>query len=39
MANPNVPAGAAILLDFIGGIEAPKGYGTIYGSLRSRSPQ
>lgn len=28
--NPNVPTGAAILLDFIGGIEAPKGYGTIY---------
>ena len=28
--NSNVPSGAAILLDFIGGIEAPEGYGTIY---------
>lgn len=25
-----VPTGAAMLLDFIGGIEAPQGYGTIY---------
>ncbi|MFD1945084.1 hypothetical protein [Paradevosia shaoguanensis] len=36
MANPNVPPGAAILLDFIGGIEAPKGYGTIYGNNQGK---
>jgi hypothetical protein len=28
--NPDVPRGAALLLDFIGNIEAPSGYGTIY---------
>ena len=27
-----VPAGAALLLDFIGDIEAPRGYATIYGN-------
>ena len=27
-----VPKGAAILLDFIGSIEAPKGYDTVYGN-------
>jgi len=36
MANPNVPAGAMLLLDFIGGIEAPKGYGTIYGNNQGK---
>jgi len=36
--NPNVPAGAAILLDFIGGIEAPKGYGTIYANKQDKLP-
>lgn len=31
-----VPTGAAMLLDFIGGIEAPKGYGTIFGNKQSK---
>lgn len=31
-----VPPGAAILLDFIGKIEAPKGYGTIYGNNQGK---
>ena len=31
-----VPAGAAMLLDFIGGIEAPKGYGTIYANKQEK---
>lgn len=30
--DKTVPAGAAKLLDFIGDIEAPRGYGTIYGN-------
>lgn len=33
-----VPAGAAYLLDFIGGIEAPKGYDTIYGNNQNKLP-
>lgn len=37
--DKNVPAGAAILLDFIGDIEAPKGYGTIYGNNQGRLPK
>jgi muramidase (phage lysozyme) len=31
-----VPAGAAMLLDFIGDIEAPKGYGTIYANKQHK---
>lgn len=31
-----VPTGAAMLLDFIGGIEAPKGYGTIFANKQSK---
>lgn len=34
--NSNVPSGAAILLDFIGRTEAPKGYGTIYGNNQDK---
>lgn len=30
--DKTVPPGAALLLDFIGGIEAPQGYDTIYGN-------
>lgn len=30
--DKTVPAGAALLLDFIGGIEAPRGYDVIYGN-------
>ena len=37
--DKNVPPGAAILLDFIGGIEAPQGYGTIYGNNQSKLPK
>lgn len=33
-----VPAGAALLLDFIGGIEAPRGYGTIFGNNQGKLP-
>lgn len=33
--DKNVPPGAAILLDFIGDIEAPKGYGTIYANRQN----
>jgi muramidase (phage lysozyme) len=33
-----VPAGAAILLDFIGDIEAPAGYDTLYGNAQKRYP-
>jgi len=36
LANPNVPPGAMLLLDFIGGIEAPLGYGTIYGNNQGK---
>ncbi|MGN6537043.1 MAG: hypothetical protein ACTHKQ_15100 [Mesorhizobium sp.] len=31
-----VPTGAAMLLDFIGGIEAPNGYGTIFANKQSQ---
>lgn len=31
-----VPAGAALLLDFIGDIEAPRGYNTIYGNNQDK---
>lgn len=34
--DKSVPTGAAMLLDFIGGIEAPKGYGTIFGNKQSK---
>lgn len=37
--NSNVPVGAAILLDFIGGIEAPKGYGTIFANKQDKLPR
>lgn len=37
--NPTVPIGAAILLDFIGDIEAPKGYGTIYANKQDTLPK
>jgi muramidase (phage lysozyme) len=37
--NPNVPSGAATLLDFIGSTEAPKGYGTIYGNNQGKLRQ
>lgn len=37
--DKNVPPGAAILLDFIGGIEAPQGYGTIYGNHQGKLPK
>lgn len=36
--DKTVPAGAAMLLDFIGDIEAPKGYGTIYGNNQGKLP-
>lgn len=34
--DKNVPAGAALLLDFIGDIEAPRGYDTIYGNNQAK---
>ncbi|MFU0503998.1 lysozyme family protein [Pseudaminobacter sp. NGMCC 1.201702] len=34
--DKTVPAGAAMLLDFIGDIEAPKGYGTIYANKQHK---
>ncbi|GAA2867570.1 muramidase (phage lysozyme) [Aminobacter niigataensis] len=34
-----VPTGAALLLDFIGGIEAPRGYDTIYGNNQGKLPK
>lgn len=37
--DKNVPPGAAILLDFIGDIEAPKGYGTIYANKQNTLPK
>jgi len=37
--DKNVPPGAAILLDFIGVIEAPQGYGTIYGNNQRKLPK
>ncbi|MEQ1938629.1 peptidoglycan-binding protein [Mesorhizobium sp. CN5-321] len=35
----NVPAGAAMLLDFIGSIEAPHGCDTIYGNNQAKLPK
>lgn len=37
--DKNVPLGAALLLDFIGDIEAPKGYGTIYANRQGTLPK
>ncbi|MDH6229597.1 hypothetical protein M2281_000169 [Mesorhizobium soli] len=37
--DKTVPAGAAMLLGFIGDIEAPKGYGTIYGNNQGKLPK
>jgi muramidase (phage lysozyme)/peptidoglycan hydrolase-like protein with peptidoglycan-binding domain len=37
--DKSVPRGAAILLDFIGNIEAPKGYDTIYGNNQGKLPK
>lgn len=34
--DANIPTAAAILLDFIGDIEAPKGYDTIFGNRQNR---
>lgn len=34
-----VPPGGAVLLDFIGKTEAPKGYGTIYGNNQGKLPK
>lgn len=34
--DKTVPPGAALLLDFIGGVEAPKGYDTIYGNNQDK---
>ncbi|MER9901590.1 peptidoglycan-binding protein [Mesorhizobium sp. M0130] len=35
----NVPKGAAMLLDFIGSIEAPHGYDTVYGNNQAKLPK
>lgn len=37
--DKTVPAGAALLLDFIGDTEAPRGYDTIYGNNQSKLPK
>jgi muramidase (phage lysozyme) len=34
--DKTVPTGAAMLLDFIGGIEAPRGYDTIFGNNQNK---
>lgn len=34
-----IPAGAAVLLNFIGNVEAPRGYDTIYGNNQGRLPK
>jgi len=34
-----VPAGAALLLDFIGSVEAPRGYKVIYGNNQDKLPK
>ncbi|MGF3026501.1 hypothetical protein ACQVP2_27220 [Methylobacterium aquaticum] len=34
--DKNVPAGAALLLDFIASKEAPRGYGTVYGNNQAK---
>ncbi|TXN33876.1 glycoside hydrolase family 104 protein [Methylobacterium sp. WL19] len=36
--DKSVPAGAALLLDFIASYEAPYGYGTIYGNNQNKLP-
>ena len=36
--DKTVPAGGAILLDFIGDIEAPRGYDVIYGNNQNKLP-
>ncbi|WP_336810948.1 hypothetical protein [Bosea sp. MMO-172] len=37
--DKTVPAGAALLLDFIGQTEAPRGYDTIYGNNQGKLPK
>ncbi|RWC28801.1 peptidoglycan-binding protein [Mesorhizobium sp.] len=37
--DKNVPVGAAMLLDFIGSIEAPHGYNTVYGNNQAKLPK
>lgn len=37
--DKTVPAGAAMLLDVIGGIEAPRGYDTIFGNNQGKLPK
>ncbi|GAA5665135.1 hypothetical protein Brsp07_03638 [Brucella sp. NBRC 14130] len=37
--DKTVPAGAALLLDFIGGVEAPRGYDVIYGNNQDKLPK
>lgn len=37
--DKSVPAAAAYLLDFIGSVEAPKGYDTVYGNNQSKLPK
>lgn len=37
--NSKVPHGASLLLDFIGGIEAPRGYDTVYGNNQGKLPK
>lgn len=37
--DKTVPAGAVLLLDFIGGIEAPRGYDVIYGNNQDKLPK
>ena len=37
--DKTVPAGAAFLLDFIGKIEAPRGYDTVYGNNQRKLPK
>lgn len=37
--DKTVPAGAALLLDFIGQTEAPRGYGTIFGNNHDKLPK
>lgn len=36
--DKTIPAGAAILLDFIGSKEAPKGHGTVFGNRKMPKP-
>lgn len=37
--DKNVPPGAAILLDFIGNVEAPRGYDTIFANRQAELPK